>query len=194
MIITLPVQICNAVEYNICSCDLNNTNGSTIESNLNRVLNSLVQRTSPTGFNMAKYMACSNAGETQQSNSVTIVHHKQRLAFNKIVGTPSVLKFGLISATYVIKIIVSSDNWILWMSIIFTMYGMPSTLLSLTKLLRVYSAICQLKQYLDLNYTLPEQLQTPCLERFRYIQWRLHNMSVKCNHSYFGNLSWNGRS
>lgn len=53
-IITLPGQICNA--QTPCMCNgIQYAKGSKFESNLNRVLNNLVQRTSQTGFNISVY-------------------------------------------------------------------------------------------------------------------------------------------
>jgi hypothetical protein len=70
------------------------------------------------------------------------------------------------TASYVMKTIVSSDNWILVMDGIFGIHRVSPTPMSLTRLLRAYSPICQLKQHLDLNYMLPAILQILCLERF----------------------------
>jgi hypothetical protein len=52
IIIALPA---NAVEVATCSHDFNYTKGSTFESNLNTVFNSLIQHTSQTGFNTCTY-------------------------------------------------------------------------------------------------------------------------------------------
>lgn len=56
-IITLPGQICNAqTPVPPCMCNGHNyTKGSKFESNLNTVLNNLVQHTSQTGFNISVY-------------------------------------------------------------------------------------------------------------------------------------------
>jgi hypothetical protein len=55
IIITLHSQICKAFQLFQCNYNLNYTKGSKFESNLNTVMNRLVQNTSQTGFNTSEY-------------------------------------------------------------------------------------------------------------------------------------------
>jgi hypothetical protein len=115
------------------------------------------------------YMAFYNAEEeTQQPTNATYVQKMQRLPFDKIVGMPLAVNFGLILATYVMQTIASSDNWILLLNCIITTDIMSPTLISFTPPFRVCSPTCQLKQQMNLqgNDMLPEQLEFPSFQRF----------------------------
>jgi hypothetical protein len=116
---------------------------------------------------LTKYMASYNVGETQQPTNATIAHKEQTLPFDKakVVGMPLGVEFGWMSAflryeNYTFIGQLDTDGHI------FTLRKRSRALMSLIGLFTSSFPNCQLKQHLDLNYMLPEQLQIPCLERF----------------------------
>ena len=90
--------------------------------------------------------------------NATVVHNKQILPFDKSVRMPLAVEFEWMPATYVMKTILSSDNWPILLYIIETMEIMSQALMSFTQLLGAYSPICSLRQHLALNYMLTELL------------------------------------